>query len=841
MTRLLSLFSSLRKRPAVRTKTHQRRGVRPALERLEDRLTPAVTWTGGAGTLNWSDAANWSGGAVPGAADDAIINIPVSGPIKISGTNAVHSLTDTTASLVLPGGSLSLAAASSVSQNVTLQGGTLTAAGSLVVGGALTESNGLLNGGGTVTVNGLLTWTGGTMSGTGTTAAAGGLQLGQSGQSDNETLDGRTLTNAGAATLMDQNGLTQQHGSVVRNLAGGTLNLGAGEVWTGDVGSRFDNAGTVNVSAGTATNKEYVFLNNTGKVSVNSGTLDLGGSGAGTGTFSAASGATLQFGTYSYTDYAFNAGAVVGGPGTIQFGPNVAAQFASGATIKVTGSTVIDSGGNTDTNIVFAAGSKVQSVGALTIKTGVLNFSTGSPVTVASLTQSDGTLTGSDAVTISGLTAWTGGTMSGTGSTVAAGGLQLGSTDGAYHIETVECRTVTNTRTANWTGAGEIDLFSGATFNNQAGATFNDLTARTIWTDVGVGLYPSGRFNNQGAFNVSAGAGTAGMQAPFFNTGSVVINSGTWNLSSKGTATGTFTVNAGATFDFNAYYVGGVVRGAGNVVRTTGSNVSPVAITGGAVNISTTGQHFYRVDGNVTVSSLHMTSGYLVVEGTLTVNGPMTWTGGYIVGPGTVKVLGALQLGANDGVTGNYESLYGATLINSGSANMYDSFAQQYGSTFVNLPGASLNLLSNGTWNSDGTATLVNQGTLKKSAGTGASVIDYVTLVNSGSVAANSGTLNLQGDGTATGSFTAAAGATLEFGHGYWGFNAGSSVSGAGTVEFPFDYWLSAFNSGSTYNVAGATAVDSAAVVFLPGSQIKNVGTLTLGGNAVWTTAGALP
>jgi hypothetical protein len=839
MSLLRSLFSFKRAMSSSRI-NKARTVVRPFVELLEDRRTPTVSWTGGAGTLNWNDAANWSGKSVPGTTDDVIIQAAVSGPIQISHANTVHSLTDTSANLLLTGGSLSLAGASTIGQNLTMQNGRFVASGNVTISGALTESGGELTGSGTVTVNGLLTWTGGTMSGSGTTQAAGGLQLGASGQTDYETLTARTLANNGAAIWNDHNTLTQQSDATFQNLANGTLTLNTAAGWYGDGTGKIDNAGTMTVAAGSGKVQERVFLNNSGKVTVSSGTLELQGNGAASGNFSASSGATLVFGQNNYSNYAFNSGAVVSGSGTIDFGSGLSAEFASGASYNVTGTTIIDTYGNSDANIVFTAGSKVLSVGSLVINSGVVNFSSGSAIALTKLTQSDGTLTGSDAVNVSGLTTWTGGSMTGTGTTSALGGLQLGATDGAKHFEVIEARTVVNAAIANWVGLGEIDLFSGGTFVNKAGATFNDQAPATIWTDVGIGLHPTGLFNNQGNFIVAVGSGTAGMQAPFQNSGHVAITSGTWNLSGMGKATGSFTVNAGTTFNWNKNYLGGTVSGTGRVIRTDGSSTSPIAITGGAVTISSATPQLYRVDGNVTISSLKMTQGTLVVEGTLTIMGSMTWTGGYIVGPGTIKVLKGLQLGANDGNTGHYESLYGATLSNAGSAVMYDSFAQQYGSTFANLPGATLDLRSNGTWNSDGTATLVNQGTFKKTAGAGSSVLNYLTLMNTGSVLVNSGTLDLEGTGTATGSFSAAAGSTLEFGHGYWGFNSLSSVSGAGTVEFPFNYWSSAFNSGSTYIVSGATIVNGAAVTFFPGSTLKQTGTLSIQNNGVWDFAGSV-
>jgi hypothetical protein len=116
---------------------------RPSLEQFVSRLAPAsYSWTGGAGTLNWADANNWSGGVVPGSSDNATINVAVSGPIAITGTQSINSLTDTTASLVLSSGSFTRAASSSVSQNFTVSGGTLTTNGGLTVNAATFAFNG---------------------------------------------------------------------------------------------------------------------------------------------------------------------------------------------------------------------------------------------------------------------------------------------------------------------------------------------------------------------------------------------------------------------------------------------------------------------------------------------------------------------------------------------------------------------------------------------------------------------------------------------------------------------------------------------------------------------------
>jgi hypothetical protein len=94
-------------RPTLRTlmRTLSRRGprarrpwrkrFRPQLEGLEGRLAPAiVTWINPAGGL-WSVGSNWSGGAVPGPADDVTIDVGADTQVTHSvGADSVHTLTN---------------------------------------------------------------------------------------------------------------------------------------------------------------------------------------------------------------------------------------------------------------------------------------------------------------------------------------------------------------------------------------------------------------------------------------------------------------------------------------------------------------------------------------------------------------------------------------------------------------------------------------------------------------------------------------------------------------------------------------------------------------------------
>src|SRR5207253_4371048 len=83
----------------------------------------------------------------------------------------------------------------------------------------------------------------------------------------------------------------------------------------------------------------------------------------------------------------------------------------------------------------------------------------------------------------------------------------------------------------------------------------------------------------------------------------------------------------------------------------------------------------------------------------------------------------------------------------------------------------------------NGSATFTNQGTLTKSTGAGTTSIGAV-LNNSGTVSPQAGRISLISSHTNTGILAPASGATIGFDGGTTNFNTGSSLSGAGTVEF---------------------------------------------------------
>jgi hypothetical protein len=151
------------------------------------------------------------------------------------------------------------------------------------------------------------------------------------------------------------------------------------------------------------------------------------------------------------------------------------------------------------------------------------------------------------------------------------------------------------------------------------------------------------------------------------------------------------------------------------------------------------------------VESLTLWSGTLNAVGSLTVSGLTTWTGGNMNGAGTIYVDGGLAI---SGTGSKY--LY-RDMVNPGTTTWSDtgSFRITDGATFTNLPGALFDTQNNVIlWWIGSPGTFDNQGTFRKSAGTGATDI-RVHFLNSDTVEVLSGTLILrEGDYAPTAGLT---------------------------------------------------------------------------------------
>src|SRR5262245_30786915 len=271
------------------------------VERLEDRTVPAsVFWDGGGDGVNWGSAANWSNDALPTAADDVTINAPPGVTVQVgSFVGATCNSLQSQNSITLSGGNLTVATPSSINGTLTVAGvfSTLTANGDLSVTN-LVHSNGTLTGPATVTISGAWTWTNGSQTGPGRTVNNG---TGTVSGGFFTTLNGRTVDNSGTVTAATD-GITLSGNAVWNNLASGTVvlqgNASLGGFFPSAVAG-FNNAGVLRRSGAIGSSSVGVAVNNLagGTVDVQTGTLTLSGGGSSAGSFTIASGATLNAGT----------------------------------------------------------------------------------------------------------------------------------------------------------------------------------------------------------------------------------------------------------------------------------------------------------------------------------------------------------------------------------------------------------------------------------------------------------------------------------------------------------------------------------------------------------------
>lgn len=253
-----------------------------------------IIWTNTSGG-NWSVAANWNPNQVPGSSDMALITV--------SGAYTVTLDVNATIAGMTLGGT----------------GGTQT----FSVGGNTLTLNGLA----TINGNGLFKWSGGTLAGTNTFVGTVNWSAGSIGSSASVTIASNAVLNISGSSTLYLYGVLTNAGTVnwtgtgdiqvhnyspagytggIVNLAGAVFNAQNDQAINNAFGNEyFNNAGLFVKSPTTGTNTITVTFNNSGTVEVNSGLVVFNGGGAGSGTFNAAAGAGITFGS-SYSASAFN-------------------------------------------------------------------------------------------------------------------------------------------------------------------------------------------------------------------------------------------------------------------------------------------------------------------------------------------------------------------------------------------------------------------------------------------------------------------------------------------------------------------------------------------------------
>jgi hypothetical protein len=723
--------------------------------------------TGLQGTLTFG-----VGGTVAGtfvAATNATIsflggNFTNSGPVSINGPGPVQLaggnlwlLSDAIPNLLLTGGNVNLG------QNFQ-QSGAIT---NLTISGATLA--------GTNTVTGTFNWNNGTIAGGPLTIAANGV-MNINGSAtmylENPLTNFGTVTwtNAGAAgdlEVLNNNGVP--YAGLIENFGLFDIQCDLSTYNNGSAPTYFHNLGILRKSAKTSTTGFYLPIINAGSVTVLQGTLSFGGGGTMTGTFTAATNATISFAGGNFT----NSGPVsINGPGPVQL---------AGANLWLLSDIIPNlflSGGTVNLGPAFQGG------------------------TITNLTISGATLAGTNTVT--GTFNWNNGNIAGGPLTIAINGvMNINAGSATMFLES----PLTNFGTIKWTNT----VFSGAleVLNNN-GAPYTGLIENFGLFDIqcDLSIYNNGSaptyFHNLGILRKSAKTSATGFYLPIINSGSVTGLQGNLVFGSGGILAGTFAAasNAIVSFSGGSFTNSGpvLISGPGLVQFASGdlwllSDAIPnLLLTGGNVDL---GQNFQQ-SGAIT----NLTISGATLAGTNTVTGTFNWNNGTIAGgPLTIASNGVMHInGSATMYLENPLTNFGAvTWTNTGSGGdleVLNNNGAPYAGLIENFGLFDIQCEQNLYNNANSPAGFYNFGTLQKSARTGTSSIS-IPMTNSGTIA------SLKGNISFSGGFTPVGGALL------FGLSSASSFGNmtifgnatlGGTVGV---LWLNGFvpTSGNSFTV----------------------------------------
>jgi hypothetical protein len=575
---------------------------------------------------------------------------------------------------------------------------------------------GTISGPGAITTTGSASWEGATLLGTNAATdivnTNNTLNINPGGG-----LNGRTL-NTSATTNWSTVGfsLGLSNGAVINNLASGVWNVTGSQSMSGGT---FNNHGDFNKSAGDPTVIATTFNNtSTGAVTLsNATTLNLNGLGtnAHAGTFDIGAGSTLIF----------NIG---GNSATDIHQLNEGVNFTGSGTLDVRGRMVA----NTD-------------------------------VVIAPTFVMKGIISGSGAITTTGIASWENATISG-----ANAATDVLNTNNILNIITgggLNGRTLNTGATTNWSTAGfSLGLSNGAVINNLASGA---------WNVTGNQSMSGGTFNNSGEFNKINGTDTT-ISSTFNNQagGSVnVTNSRILQFTSGGgTHAGTFNIGSGSILRFaSGTHVlnSGASFGGDGVLEITGATLTanaatgiatPVVLSGGAIS----GAGHVTLNGPVTWTGFGSMTGTNAATDATTIHGDLYLAGGFNTMNLTTRTLnttGDVVWSGGGGWLLNVST--GAVINNSGTWDITNngSLGAPAGGSFINT--GEFNKTAGGTNNIS--PAFSNTGTVSVSSGTGSGLLFI------GSVDQHIGT-TLTG-----GTWKVSNGSTLTF-------NAGSNISTIGSA-----------------------------------------------------------
>lgn len=559
--------------------------------------------------------------------------------------------------------------------HLAVTGGTATFSGNTVTTGGGTFSGGTLNGTGTLELGGTAILSGTTLFGAGVINANGGAAITGSFSLSERTvnLGGNSTWSNGSIYAGGGATLTNQAGATFTTTTSSTLN---GTYYGGGTATTvFNNQGTFAKTTDTGSTDITAILQNTGTISVQSGTLTLRNGGTNTGVLNIADGATFAV---DGATFALDSGTRITGPGALR----------------------LTSGTTTVSGEVTSAGAALFSGG---------NFN------------------GAGSLTLGGLLTLQGTTLNGTGTLAATAGAAI---TNSFSLHSGQTLTLGGNST--WTN-GTIYHGGGGTLN-QTGNLTATANGSLYHYYGGTPL----TFNNSGTFTKMTGAGTTELSAVLHNTGTIDVQSGTVTARAGGSNAGTINVASGATFEVNggtfAFNAASQLHGAGTVLVSNGEATFAGAGTATA-NIAIAGGNASLAGSTTTAGGGTLSGGTVTGSGNLVFGAPVTLSGTTLSGNGTVTAAGGAALVNNftlkEGQTltlaGNSTwsggGIYhggGGTLNNTGTLTQSAAgfLYHYYGGAKLTFNNSGTFTQSIGTGTSDFNALFNNTGTVHLAAGT---------------------------------------------------------------------------------------------------------------------------
>lgn len=482
-------------------------------------------------------------------------------------------------------------------------------------------------------------------------------------------------------------------------------------------------------------------------------------------------------------------------------------------------------------NITVTFRSGTQSIKSLTcdetfvLSGGTLTIGFTSPLT--NITISGGTLNGNGNLNISGLLTWSGGVMGGGGATNANGGMM---------INNPSALQITDTRTINLSGAATVTGAGG--FSNSAGATFNNLSGSTFTVETAA-AFMGGSFNNDGTVTVSSGTfalNCAGMHSGSFTVAALATlqfqGSNTLTPDAAVTAEGTVAFAGGTTtFNGGTYNVTGTTDVSGGTTTFNAGvmmdAVGTFIISGGTIDFSS--------GELIRVPTYTQSGGTLSGSDGMNIAGLLKWSGGTMGGTGVVNANGGMQID-NAGTVRIADT---RRLNNAGVAfwTGAGNISQDAGATFTNQPDSTFNIQTSGDV-VDGTFS--NSGMVIKTAGSGDGVTRFTgAFISNATVDVQSGTLAFDGSYGQSLGVTRLSGGSLESStalnivggrlEGFGMISGGVDLNGEAAPGAPIG--VLKINGAYTQESAGVLNVEIGGIA--PGTQFDRVeisGPATLAG-----------